>query len=52
MSLIQRLGWLAGIAIVITWVVKDPAGAGQFAKSIEHAVSAGAAALGTLAQSL
>jgi hypothetical protein len=52
MGFLQRLGWIAGIAVLVTWVFRDPAGASQFAKSIEHAVTAGAAALGTLTSNL
>jgi hypothetical protein len=52
MDFLRRLGWLAGIAVLITWMVRDPAGAGQFAHSVGHAITAGADALGTLAANL
>jgi hypothetical protein len=52
MDFLRRLAWLAGIVVVITWMVRDPAGAGHFARSIGNAVTAGAAALGTLAANL
>ena len=52
MGFLQRLAWIAGIAVLVTWAVRDPAGAGQFGKSIEHAVAAGADALGTLTSNL
>ena len=52
MDFLRRLAWIAGIVIVITWVVRDPAGAGQFTKSLGHVVTAGADALGTLTKNL
>lgn len=52
MDFLQRLAWIAGIVVVIIWVVKDPTGAGQFAHSIGNALTAGAKALGTLTANL
>jgi hypothetical protein len=52
MELLRRLAWIAGIVIVITWVVRDPASAGQFTRSLGHLASAGADALNTLAANL
>jgi hypothetical protein len=52
MDFLRRLAWIAGIVIVITWAVRDPAGAGHFAHSVGNAVNAGAKALGTLTANL
>ena len=52
MDIFRRLGWIAGIAIVITWVIREPASAGQFVRSLEHLAVAGADALNTLVKNI
>lgn len=48
----RRLGWLALAAIVIFWMVKDPAGAGQAFHAIVGFFSQAASSFGTLMGSL
>jgi hypothetical protein len=48
-TLLSRLGWIAGFAIVVMWIVRDPAGAGAAAKGIGHLIVECANAVGTIA---
>ena len=52
MEFMRRLGWIAGIIIAITWVVRDPASAGEATRSLEHLAVAGADAINTLVKNI
>lgn len=51
-TLLTRLGWIAGTAIVVIWIVRDPAGAGIAAKGIGHLAVDCANAVGAIVNSL
>lgn len=47
-TLLSRLGWIAGFAIVGYWIIRDPAGAGLAAKGIGHLIAECANAIGAI----